>query len=651
MRLFEHYANLRPRYHEAYARDRLRASNLVAARLEMVYTHRFEGYLDLAFERDGSWLIVPLVRIDGGCLMVQEASPLIWPAEYAYASDAVDEIEELVIPWLRSVVIARLVNDEFIRVFRDEPTCADVFRRARRSALLGSAPYADVFRTLGAAVYGARFARERNVVLRGSDAANGAAMLSSFARRIAWTCEDDDVARTWFSGLSTTSIEGDGYDLYVGPRDGAIDAHTCVFDDAAREGERRVVQPEPMPADVLVSFDPEDGLVMREFAVTESAVPLRGSRLFEPSRAGASAGRIAIVVRDDAERAPDADSDAAHELARSLQAEGFDARVDIASHIDAASVDVIHVFDLRHGVSVIELARDAEAAGTPIVVTSYADDRAGEVGRGISGALAIPRMALDRLVFDETMHAFEARRISNLDNDPWYGASADLLMQRAAAVVVASNAEALFLQERFGYRGVTVPVAATVPLTRPTDRIGSLVGNEEFVLIHAPLEPRANQLAATVAAERRGIRLVLVGPVADVEYQRYVNQAAGRYTIQLRDSDLTPEELAGLYARARVVADVGWSSRGLHRLARGAAHGAAVVASVTGYAHDLWAELAFLVDPANVGAIGEALHRAWEAQPQLANAIAARTAERCDPFAGLVAVVSAYGQASVPNPT
>ncbi len=652
MRLHNRFSAFWPAYEAEFVDALCRVEHLTHARFEPVYSMRYEGYMDLAFECDGAWLVLPLLRVEGISVMLPENQPVSWPTAYASLPDGrLRAIEEPVVLWLRAATLGRFVNDEMIRQFRDRPHLRDTWERARSANLLGAAPYASVLRTLGPARYAQRMARGRSVALRGADAANGAALLSAVTRELAWECQGDADAVRWFAGLPREAFgRRERYDLYLGPRDKAVPAEQSIFDDGAGTSgdERTIAQVEPIPTDITVSFDPEDAPVTRRFAVAERTLPVRLSSIVEPVHGGGSRGHVALVVRDDAAKLRDADIDAAEELARGLQAEGFEATVGIAANVDPASCDVVHVFGLRHGAAMVELLRRAEETGTPVVVTPHADDRRGEATSGSSGTLLIPRVTNDTVSFDEHMRAFASRRISNLSTDPWYGEDAAVLMARASAAIVVSSSETEFLRERFGYRGITVPIAATVPLAAGTERIGSLVGPDAFVLVHAPIEPRCNQLATALAAQRLGYPLVLLGPLADIEYARYVNEVVGPGTMLLRDHELTDAELAGLYARARVAADVGWSSRGLHRLARAAACGAALVASLGGYASDVWGELAMLADPASMTGIEEALALAWEAQPLVGAAIAARTAERCDPFAGLIAVVSAYQQASLP---
>ncbi len=646
MRLHEHIPLLWPRYDDAFVERLLRVEHLVAVRMEPVYSMRFEAFLDAIFESNGEWLIVPMLRVDGVSIMVPENPPITWPAIYErFAGPQTDAIDAEIVPWLRSVAAGRLVNDEHVRFFRDEPQLIETYEHARAQRLLGAAPYPEVMRSAAGAVYALRFARAGHVALRGVDAANAAAVLSPVASSI--DADLSDIGSRWFSGVRTNAVDDrTQYACYVGPREAAVTAGYSVFDGAAEGDERHVSLAEPMPTDVTISFDLEDAPPARRFAVTERALELRCAPFSAPPVAGGSSGSIALVVRDDAARFSDADLDGANALAERLQAEGFDACVTIAAKVDIAKTDIIHVFDLRHGASLVELLRDAEAASVPVVVTPYADDRRNEAVSGSSGALLIPRVSSDTIAFYDFVEAFAARKISNLSEAPWYNDASDTLMRRAAAAHVAAPAEADFLRERFGYGCPTIVQPAVVDLTAPDPRIGSLAGPDDFILMHAPIEPRCNQVFAALAASRLRIPLVLLGPVADIEYYRYLNEIAGPWVTQLRDADLSAAEIAALYGRARVIADVSWSARGLHRLARGAALGAAVVAPITGYAQDVWGPHAQFADPGAFQSIVAAFDAAWQLPSTERAELIARTAMHADPFTSLVAAVSMYQRAS-----
>lgn len=653
MRLHERFGIVWPLHDVEHVRKLLRPEHLVAVRFEPVYSVRFEAYMDAMFEHGGDWLVVPMLRVDGVSIMVPENPPVTWPAGFgAFNGPQIDLIDAKIAPWLRSIAAGKLVNDEHVRFWRDEPELLDAYERARSLKLIGATPYATLLYELAPAVYALRLARDGRVALRGPGAANSAAVLSTVASTLDVDCSEFE--RRWYSGISFGSINlGASYACYVGPRASAVEARYGVFDDGSvKEGERKVELTEPLPTDVMISFDPQDGPIARTLAVTECGVPVRSLPFVEPAAAGGSAGVVRLVVRDEAERIPDADWDAAGALAARLRAEGFDAEVTIASHVDPEHTDIVHIFGLHHGASVIELLRDLEKTRVPIVVTPYADDRLGEAVSGASGSLLIPRVSSDLITFYDFVGALEKRKISNLGQGEWYGDVASALLLRATAALVVAPAEAAFLREKLGYFGTTVLAPAFVPLTPPVADIGSLVGSDEFVLVHAPIEARCNQVFAVLASQRLGLPLVLLGPVVDVEFFRYVNEVSGPLVCQLREDQLTESEVAGIYARARVVADVSWSSRGLHRLARGAAFGAAIVAPASGYAAEVWSSLGCcVVDPASLDSIVEGIRTAWERQPIGAAKLVSATATVADPFGSLVATVSAYQQASVPAPS
>ncbi len=649
MRIHERFSVLWPIHDLKHVKELLSADALVAVRFEPVYSMRFEAYMDALFERDGEWLVVPMLRVDGVSIMVPENPPVTWPARLAaFNGPQIDLIDAKVAPWLRSISAGRLVNDEHVRFWRDTPQLRADFERARELGLLGAATYPNVMRAIAPAVYALRLARDGRAALRGPNAANGAAILSTVAHALDVECSDFE--RRWFAGIEFGTVNlGASYSCYVGPRSSTVEARYCVFDDGeVREGERLVELAEPIPTDVMMSFDTQDGPVGRRFSVTECGVPVRALPFSEPAVSGGSAGVVRLVVREEAERFPDADVDAAEALAVRLRAEGFDAQVTIPSHVDPVQTDIVHVFGLHHAATMVQLLADLERRRKPVVVSPYADDRAGEAISGASGSLLIPRVSSDVITFYDFVSAFEKRKISNLTKGIWYDDASAVLLRRASSVLVVAPAEAQFLREHLGYLGPTVLAPTFVPLARPTADIGSLVGSDEFVLVHTPLEARGNQVFAALAAGRLGIPIVLLGPVADIEYYRYVNEVAGPLVMQLRDDALTDSEIAGLYARARVVADVSWSSRGLHRLARGAAFGASIVAPTSGYAADVWSSLGCcLVDPASLDSITEGIRTAWDRQPVGAGKLISGTAAIADPFTSLVAVISAYQQATV----
>ncbi|HTV91736.1 MAG TPA: hypothetical protein VMG98_03375, partial [Verrucomicrobiae bacterium] len=199
---------------------------------------------------------------------------------------------------------------------------------------------------------------------------------------------------------------------------------------------------------------------------------------------------------------------------------------------------------------------------------------------------------------------------------------------------------------RFGFSGSSRLVAALPPPPVSPEPIGALCGLDEYVLIHAAVEPRANQWIATRAAAEIGVACVLTGTVENAEYYQAVLETAGGNTIWLPQDRLSPGQLEALYAGARVYADISWAGHGAARLVRAALHGTMPVFSTALGVGELWPELTGGVDPASLESAVTVLRQAWMRAPAVGYQIADRTAQFCDPLRSLQAVLGAYAEAA-----
>ncbi len=642
MNVHDFHSALWPSLDRARADDLLRAEYVAVARIEPTLSARLEAFADLVFHRAGEWLFVPLVRVNGLMLVTREAPAIAWPRSLSFVNDAeISQVEERILPWLRSLTTARFFNSEQIRFYHDEARAG--FEAARSAGFYGAAPYREAFQRVAPGVYAQRFARGRDVAVAGRNAGNTAAALSNVAASIG--IEQDPLSAQWFASIRSTAPlnRSREYECYVGPREDAVAARFSAYEGGPRNDDREISIVQPIPMHVTVSFDCEDAPVIGTFAVAEHDVPVVASSIQAPKAVGGSSGVIRLVVRDDALRFPDADLDEARALAGQLRNEGFDAALCTARDVEISRTDLIHVFGLRHGTTLVELLRDAESAHVPVVVTPYADDRFGETILAGDGSMSIARGSVDAPVIDEYHWAFARRRIGGLASGSLYDEASGVLMKRAAAALVSCDAEADFLRERFGYRGSVIPAGVPVDCVTPSSRIGSIVGTQPYILIHAPLDAERNQHFAIHAANRTRLPLVLLGPVQNVEYYGYLTETAGPAVTLVRDGDLHAPEIEGIYARARVVADVGAAARGLSRLARGMGYGAAAVAPKPGYASAVWPELVTSVDPMDVSSIEAGFRAAWERTVDVA---AFREAAATSAWPALVAAVTAYGHAA-----
>jgi hypothetical protein len=660
MRRHGRFAQLAPAIDAAVFHRVVRPEFLAAARLDTGYSARIDNYgcLDLTFAREGEIVVVPYVIVQGLMLFAREASPFVWPLWLPpLRSSTIRAIEEAVEPWMRSLAVARFVNGEVVKKFGTDADAHALFDRAREYGFAGAAPTERVVELCAPYVYAMRFAREKRIGIFDRDGAGGVALLSRVAT-VAADLGDDEraaVARRWYGvDAFAASRSVSEFDVAIGRRDRLPEAPVRVILDDARDRERTIRAAQAIPLSVMVSFDIADGAQVRRFASSAPAIPLRRSQAEPAKIIGGSSGRIGLVVRDDYASIDDADGDAAVAFAAHLNAQGFSARVVGASHVRPSEFDLLHVYGYRCAHALSGAFARAGKTSIPIVLAPYLDDPKREAEWGGAVAREALANAADEALRDLYVTAIANRRL-NAPNSPQLGASVSSdpvvrsLFQSTRAIVAAAEDEEARIREEFGFGGVVRAVPAVLgDEIEPSDEIGSLVGLDDFVLVHAPLDARCNQYHVARACASLGYPLMLLGSVVNTEYYGDVLAALGPSGMWLPSAELTAAEVAGLYRRARVFADVSWTSAGLYRLARAGAAGAALVATASGSARAVWPGLAQTVDPGSASAIADGLRSAWERAGELGPATARHTASRYRPFDMLVATLNAYQHASQP---
>ncbi len=646
MRQHERYQRLAPAIDAGHFRELVADRHLVYARFEPGLGDRYEGLLDLVFAADGRYAIVPYVLVQNVMVLVRESSPLIWPAWLPpLRSATVDAIEAQLVPWLRARTLARVDGSEATRLFTADPVVAGEIARARSIGWLGAAPCAQTLRMLAPYVYAERFASGRRVAVVDPNGAYGAVVVARDAAEVRAELGDPELealAGRWYGSDVFGRCDGWEAEVTIAPAFG-----TARWAVALEGGGRQVAVVEPLPPAITVSFDPADAPVVGSFGVVAPEPELRASALPPVPIVEGSQGRIAVVLRDDFAATPDADSDAGLALAERLRAQGFDARTLGVSQVELDGWDVLHVFGLGLAGPLSALVAQARARAIPIALTPYADDLADEAAWGAGIAQVALASGCDEAQRAYSMAAIAARNLTAA-TVPARGAvrllanpDTSALLAAVVAVYPTCEPELRRLQEA-GYRGFHRIVPALLGAEPEPEAIGPLVGADPYVLVHAAVEPRANQYALATAARRAGLPLVLLGSVRHAPYYAEVMGALGRRGCWLPEADLRPGELAALYAGARVYADASWSSGGLYRVARAAAFGAAVVAPSSGYGRACWPDLVREVDPGSIASIEAALRAAWDDAPNLCDERGARAGQSLTPLPLLAATLAGY---------
>jgi len=634
-------------------RDAVAAETLVAARFEPTMRQgNGTGILDLTFSRAGRVAVVPFVQIDQAMLAEPENPPLIWPeAARAALDDAVVEaIEAVLLPWLHARFLGRSLNDEMARTFGVDDA---LFETARACGFLGAAPYERVLVAAAPYAYAARFAAGRSVYA--SDEPAGASGIALLARRAGpiraslGSAAADAVAQRWFGrpAFGEGAFE-ERYDVVVAPAGAPVPRSTTRI-VLGGDGAAKIVVARPIPSEVMVSFDVEDSEPAGSFAVeapvAELRRPIGGA---QPAPIGGSGGRLLFALRDDWSRAPDADVDEALALAERLRGEGFDVEVRASGSVrDLARYDLVHVFRLTSVADHDALLGRAREAGLPIVATPHLDDVTVEGIWGAGMSAGLHRVAADGLV-DEHRSLFERRilRAEGLEpagSEPFPGYR-DMLardLARCDALVVSGIAEER-LARSLGYGGYVGPVGPAVDAFAPVAETGHLTG-DGFIFAHAPVGMRSNHLTLARAAMAAGLPLVIAGPVIEADYLALLRERTDERVALIAAP--TPGELAALYRRARVYADVAWVDPGSARSARAALCGASLVLGRSCPAVEQWG-CAWAADRVVMASVAVALTGAWAAfgSPEAA-VTARRVASACEPAMVLSGVAAAYAHA------
>ncbi|MFN2448641.1 MAG: hypothetical protein ABR508_02440, partial [Candidatus Baltobacteraceae bacterium] len=324
--------------------------------------------------------------------------------------------------------------------------------------------------------------------------------------------------------------------------------------------------------------------------------------------AGGSAGSVLLVMRNDYQQAPDADTDEAVLLAGRLRAEGFTVTFASARAAAPEQYDLVHLHCGAYPEQALSVLERARAAGKPVVLTPAHSSRAGEANWGTRMLPQVLRASRDETVLEDHLRMLRARKLDmpgvSLNGEPFEGYRAMEMQLEQSVGAVLPRARAPFLPE---------PQPAAMLLA---------AGTNEFILAHAPIAAAANQFMLVRAAASTGLPVVLAGPVADPEYAAHL-RAFGLETLVFL-AEPSPSERISLYARARVFADLSWCPAGNARRALAQAAGCRTVLSPQ-------------IDPADDAAIAGALCSAWAAEAP------APAATHADPLA---AVVEAYARAS-----
>lgn len=614
------------------------AAHLVAVRLEPVLLGRGGAVaLDVVLEHGDALTVIPGIVLDAAALLDRDRDALIFPDGTPGGDTFGVALAARILPHCERALLDGVPVAEHVVTLAPSQR----FDAARAAGCYGAAPLRDALARLGPYRIARRYARGLSVAIDARDAVAGWALLRDVATVGVAERRRDPAACAWY-GVPPDPVSGAEVAIVDRPEARNGSRWAIVLDGISGGGIPVV---DPVPLDLSWSNDPADGPAVAHVAVagpaeTPSAVDLTHIA------SGGSGGRIAIVpARADVEALPAADTDEAEALAAALRAEGFE--VDVGLLRDAAHYDLLHVIGTRDGARAHALVEAGRRARIPVVLTAH--DDAPEHG-GWWGA-AVAQLCFEHArdeVSLQTYLALLARRalsVGPIDAATPYAPPGAGASQRRSALLDATlvmaqdEAEAEALRE-LGRTGPIHVVPAVVRGAQPAP-VGTLVGAERFVFVHAPIGPAGNQLlVARVAADLR-VPLVLAGPVEDAAYLERIRRHGGNELVVL-PGEPSPAVARGLRLAASVVVDAAWVGWGAGRIAAALLDGARVVAAERRRGPACHAIVR--VDPADQRALARAIGESWDAagsarvqQPALV--------ERLHPSRAVRAIVAGYAAA------
>ena len=550
---------------------------LVRVRLEPVMRQRRAALvLDLTLAAEDAHTVVPLVLVDLDVAVDRDRDPFVWPEGTPFDDAQARALMERVLPLVLERIADGTALAEEVVSFGAAPT----FDAARAAGCYAAAPLRESLRRLGPYAFARRFARGRIVRIDAADADGGAALLRSLAAGIdVAPGASVAAARAWYG--APPQPQGSPDVAIVGPGAESGTAASIVrLDTPGGWGLT-----DPMPLDIGFSFDPAEGPPIRRWTVERAALPrTRASIVVRPAPVGGSAGRIVVALaRADAEHRPGADTDEAAALAAALRAEGFDASICAGTADDLAAADLLHVIGTADGPRARALVDAGRERGIPVALHAFDEDAASGGWWGTAVARFCFEYGSDEADVAAYLKLLAARSVAvggargDAPFAPPQAADADAAIRNATVVFAADEQEAAALRTRTGRTGA---VAIVAPLTGAVEAaagalLGALTGPDPFVLAHAPIDPRHNQLVLARAAAMAGLPLVCAGPVGDAAYLERVREFGGPLLCILPEPD--PAMAAALRAGAAVVADVAWIGDGASRSAAAVLAGARLV--------------------------------------------------------------------------
>ena len=299
-------------------------------------------------------------------------------------------------------------------------------------------------------------------------------------------------------------------------------------------------------------------------------------------------------------------------LSQGLKDRGFDVTVDVSGHEDPSGYDLVHLFNFATAEITTRLAKRAQEAGVPFVVTTLYEDLPAFHHQSHVVAMKL----LEYVARGQDRQWWEACPVDVGSVIPAERFAADWLAQNATALFTNGTGETSCILRDFPQANlvVEVPLGHEVGRVVGPELFERQYGVKDFVLCVGRIETRKNQLMLLKALEDSELTVVLAGGgfSYQAEYEKAVRAFRRRGRTIILDR-VTPEMLSSAYAACRIHVLPSWYELpGLVSL-EAAAHGKNIVVTRTGTTADYVGTQAFYCQPWDPDSINAAISAAFYA--------------------------------------
>lgn len=334
--------------------------------------------------------------------------------------------------------------------------------------------------------------------------------------------------------------------------------------------------------------------------------PVKDARQAKPRRVT----RVLVQNRPNTFSQRGGDTVVLERISQGLAVRGIEVTVDVEAVRDPKDFDLVHLFNFATPHLTEALARRAQAAGVPFVVTTLYE----EVPEFHNQSHALASALISYVQGGQDREWWRASKPSAHGVQPARRLPADWLAQNAAALFANGAGEARALRRDFPAAApvIEIPVGHETGPRSDASLFEKAHGVRDFVLCVGRLETRKNQLMLLKALEDSDLTVVLAagGFSYQPEYEQAVRAFRRRGKTIILDR-LSPEMLSSAYAACRLHALPSWYELpGLVSL-EAAAHGKNIVVTRTGTSADYVGDRAFYCAPSDEDSIFSAVLAAY----------------------------------------